>query len=162
MPRAGWLAVGAVVAALLVTQAPPPEMIAVSLAVGAALATGAAAGLRRWRSFALAVGFATVLLRAALPGVLLGPPPDPGAIPTDERAWIAEVLTTGAAREGIGRGSLLLHADPSDQRWSASLPAAGWRVYAWLPRYPALVPGDRFAVTGTVQPPPTDGSGFSI
>jgi competence protein ComEC len=33
-------------------------------------------------------------------------------------------------------------------------------VYAWLPRHPSLVPGDRLAVRGTTKPLPDDASGF--
>jgi len=162
MPRAGWLALGALTAALLATQgAMPAGALPLGLAVAAVAAVCVALAARRWRTFALTLGFTTVLVRAVLPGVLDGPPPDPGPVPGDERAWIADVLTTGAAREGIARGTLLLRPDPADRRWTAPLPPAGWRVYAWLPRYPALVPGDRFAVTGTVQAPPQDGSGFA-
>jgi len=162
MPRAGWLAVGAVCAALAssqglsLTTGPGMILAPVAIAVAACLAVG-----RRWRSFALALGAATVLARIVVPGVFAGPPRDPGPIPTDVRGWVAEVATTGAAREGIARGSLVLRADPSDPRWSGALPDVAWRVYAWLPRYPALVPGDRFTTSGAVQPPPDDGSGFA-
>ena len=51
------------------------------------------------------------------------------------------MATTGAPKAGIARGTLLLRPDPADDRWASPLPP-GWRVYAWLPRYPALVPGD--------------------
>jgi competence protein ComEC len=161
MPRAGWLALGAVVAALAAAEGWLPAGAAgLGMAVVAVAAVAAAVVLRRPRAVALSLGVATVLLRIAVPAAITGPPPDPGPPPAEERAWIAEVLTAGSPREGIARGTLRLRPDPADLRWTAPLPD-GWRVYAWLPRYPALAPGDRFPVTGAVQPPPTDGSGFA-
>jgi len=162
MPRAGWLALGAMAAALGATQALLPSGIVSVLLALAALVAAAGLGVgRRWRSFALVFGFATVLARAALPSLVTGPPPEPGPPPVGVRAFVAEVLSTGAARDGLARGTLLLRPDPADTGWLAPLPPAGWRVYATLPRYPALVPGDRFVFSGTIEPPPDDGSGFA-
>ena len=162
MPRAGWLALGAVVAALATAQALLPTGPASVALVLAGIVAAAGLGIgRRWRAFALVFGCATVLARAVLPAVVAGPPPDPGPPPSTARAFVAEVLTAGAAREGLARGTLLLRPDPADAGWTAPLPPAGWRVFAWLPRYPALVPGDRFTVSGTIEPPLDDGSGFA-
>jgi competence protein ComEC len=161
MPRAGWLALGAVVAALLSAEGWLPAGVAgLGVGVVAVAAVAVAVLLRRPKVVALSLGATTVLLRTAIPTAIAGPPPDPGPPPAEERAWVAEVITAGAPKEGIARGTLLLRPDPADLRWAAPLPD-GWRVYAWLPRYPALAPGDRFALTGAVQPPPTDGSGFA-
>ena len=113
---------------------------------GVALAAAAGAGLlRSWRAFALALGVATVLLRLAVPAILAGPPPDSGPLPADERAWIAEVLTTGAPKAGIARGTLLLRPDPADDRWALAAAArlARLRLAAALPRAGARATSSR-------------------
>jgi competence protein ComEC len=40
-------------------------------------------------------------------------------------------------------------------------PHGHWLVYAWLPRHPSLVPGDRLSLRGALEAPPDDAPGFA-
>jgi competence protein ComEC len=72
-------------------------------------------------------------------------------------AWTAQVLTLGSTDGGKQRAVLLVSA----RAGGVSGPRGPWRVYAWLPRYPALIPTDRIAFDGTVEPVRQDGSEFA-
>lgn len=153
MPRAGWLALGAVCGALLATQLALPALEAV--AAGAVIAVGAAALLsRRPPLAALAIAAALILGRSAVGG-LLAPPmpaPPPEELQTEAAQATAEhdalVLSVGTPNGGLQRAVLeLAPPDPPD------------RIYAWLPRYPPIVPTDRIRFRGALEAPP-EGPGF--
>ncbi len=59
------------------------------------------------------------------------------------------------------RAVLLVTADGSGSAGARDGPRGPWRVYAWLPRYPAVIPTDRVAFDGSVQPVQQDGSEFA-
>lgn len=146
MPRAGWLALGAIVAALLVEQAPATYLLApaVGLLAGAIFAARRA---RRPGLFWLSVG-AVLVLGRALAGAALAPPHVETARPEGDN-FTAVVISVGAPAGGQQRAVLeLLPPDPPE------------RVYAWLPRYPAVIPGDRLAVGGRLEAAP-DIPGFA-
>jgi competence protein ComEC len=148
MPRAGWLAIGAITGALLAMQLPPAATLAAS---GATLAASVLAHLLRRRRLpwlALAVGL--VLFRAAV-GAAMSPAadvhgPEEGVASAPEH--VARVLSVGTPDGGLQRAVLELQPpDPAD------------RVYAWLPRYPQVVPTDVLRFDGRLEAAP-DGPGF--
>ena len=153
MPRAGWLALGAVCGALLAATLAVPALNAG--AAGAATMLGAVALLtRRAQLAALAIAAALILGRAAVGGFLWPPTPvAPPERPQIEAAGAtaehdALVLSVGTPDDGLQRAVLEL-----------APPDAPDRVYAWLPRYPPIVPTDRIRFRGALEPPP-DGPGF--
>ena len=153
LPRAGWLAVGALVAALLTAsdRFALPLWLVLGLALGSLALALVTAAVRRAEATALLVAFGTVGLRAGM----------------------ATALTVGApavapleAGSGEWQGAVSDVSSPSgaEQRAFVSLRAPGggtWLVYAWLPRHPALVPGDAIEVRGQLQAPPADAPGFA-
>lgn len=153
MPRAGWLALGAVCGALLATQLALPALEAV--AAGAVIAVGAAALLsRRPPLAALAIAAALILGRSAVGGFL--GPPMPAQPPQEPQAeakqataeYDALVISVGTPDGGLQRAVLELAPPDSPDR-----------VYAWLPRYPPIVPTDRIRFRGALEPP-VEGPGF--
>jgi competence protein ComEC len=146
MPRSGWLAAGAIAAAVVGS--------AWSLPLGP-LVAGSAAGLAVYcllRRAALrwaALAGAAVLLRVAA-GVALTPAEVsvPGTVRSDAWDHEAVVLSVNAPANGVQRAILELR--PPDDRA---------RVWASLPAYPVVVPTDTIRFGGTLEPSPTD-SGF--
>jgi len=155
MPRAGWLAVGGIAAAICAPFLPGWAGLVAALATCLLLAVAAMVigGLRRppcrrlpsTAVAALMIGGAIILARLALGASMdHSSPPEPP--PFDERPWQAEVLTVGSTAGGMQRAML-----------AASLGSgATWRVYGWLPRYPPYVPTDRIAFTARLEPAPQD------
>ncbi|MEP7360594.1 MAG: ComEC/Rec2 family competence protein [Chloroflexota bacterium] len=140
MKRSSWLAIGAVIGALVVEAALP-----VSLELGVALLAVIAAvlGRRRPAVAALAIGIALLLLRGAV-GSLGSPSATESVAPTGS-SHEAVVLSVGTP--GGGQQRAVLELRPID---------AGQHVYAWLPRYPAVFAGDIITFSGSIQPAPTD------
>ncbi len=158
MPRGAWIAIGALAAACAATQVVSPTARAVVAAV--ALAMGLVAIMlvarRRPRAAALAVGIASIGLRLVLANLtapVIVPPP---GVPTDGQ-WSAQVQSLGSTADAQQRAVIVADA----MAGSASGPRGPWRVYAWLPRYPALLPTDRITFTGTLEPVHRDGSTFA-
>ncbi len=99
MPRAGWLAVGGIVAGICVPFLPERPVLLVSLAAcvvliaAASLLIGRQQPLRQrplWIALAAgAIGASIVVARLAL-GASLGPAGPPTSPPFDERAWQAD------------------------------------------------------------------------
>src|SRR5688572_2040831 len=153
MPRAGWLALGAVCGALLATSLAVPLLQAGTAGVAVAVGTAAVLG-RRPQLAAVAIAAALILGRAALGGYLspaasTGSPA--GAQVEAEQSTTehsAVVLSVGTPDGGLQRAVLEL-----------APPDAPDRVYAWLPRYPPIVPTDRIRFRGALELPP-DGPGF--
>ncbi len=160
MPRAGWVATGALVAAAVGCQgtdllavgepgAPTHGLLPVIMAAAAALALATYGAWRRSRgALAAAAGAGLVTLRLA--AGLAAPSALPaGPLPSSLHGAEAEVVSVSTPSNGVQRAVVRLE-DPAEQ---------GRRLYARLPRYPEVVPGDRVRVDGGVRPPP-DGPGF--
>ena len=160
MPRAGWVATGALVAAVVGCQgtallafdeptAPARGLlpVVVAVAIALAMATGGA-WLRSAGPLAAAAGAALVALRLAAALVTPSAPPA-GPLPSSLHAAPVEVLSVSTPSNGEQRAVVRLD-DPA---------GGNLRLYARLPRYPEVVPGDRVTVNGGVQPP-SAGPGF--
>jgi len=145
MPRAAWLAVGAVAGSLAVGAAGPlvpclAGASAIALIVAARLA-GFAEVPRRWAPIALGV------LAIGLRGVA-SPAPAPAELPHAAGAgpWVGTVETVAPLRHGSRPATVRLD-DPAVL------------VAATLPWYPPVVPGDRVAIGGRISPPPESAYG---
>ena len=142
MPRAGWLAAGAVAGALAAGSGAPLIVLAI---IGVASTVGwSLARKNRWPAALLALGLAAVLVRAALSGPIAGVPDvvaTPGA--GDAGAWEHEaaVVSVNAPQGGSQRAIVELRA-----------PDAPDRVWATLPRYPPIAPTDVIRFGGTLEP----------
>jgi competence protein ComEC len=153
MPRAGWLAAGASVAALVLCGAlAGPAVLAV---VGSALIVAAAALTRdEPRRVAiraaqpllfLVVGSLVIVIRGVLTG---GVAVEDGAeLPVETGPWRATVVSVSSP--GSGRQPALIQLE------TAGTPL----LSASLPRYPPVEPGDRIEVGGQVRPPADDDYG---
>lgn len=144
MPRAGWLALGAVVAALLIERQP----VLAALLGGAvvALLCGAFGRLtyRPWLLW-LSVGGGLILLRAIAGGVIEPVEDAPREVPDEGDRHSALVVSVGTPGGGLQRVVLeLLPPEPPE------------RVYAWLPRYPQIIPGDQIAFEGRLEAAPEE------
>src|SRR5262245_31877646 len=112
MPRAGWLALGGVIAAIGTAAGAGLPVGGLWVAfTGLAATVVVALGGRHWRVAALAIGAASVLARVALGAALAGPPPDPGPVRSERVGLIARVLTVGGNREGSQRATLEVRLD---------------------------------------------------
>src|SRR5207249_2044920 len=123
VPRSGWLAVGAIGAALAVAS-DDRRAIAVSLAVvGLTLAVAlGCAPTWRPRLVATAIGAIAILARAVLmPGAA-----SPDVTPQGSGPWRMVVETVGSPREGHQVGTLRTVADG----------ASAFRLAVTMPRYP--------------------------
>jgi competence protein ComEC len=143
MPAAGWLAIGAVIAAL---AAPSVAGTVLALLAASIAAAGLAVSGRTTRRgmLAAAIGAGALAIRLiALPA----PPPEVVAPPEGSGPWVARVESIGAPRDGQQVATLRLEANPHVV------------VAATLPRYPAIDPGSRVEVSGAIQPPPEGGYG---
>jgi competence protein ComEC len=155
LPRAAWLALGAIAAALAVTAIPPGmTAVAVLVVVGGVVSIGAAMLLARRRAaagMALCLAYGSVALRGGIP-LLLAVGGGSLSPPVSSAEWIGRVADISAPAGMEQRAFVeLVTADGAATRWLA---------YAWLPRHPALVRGDVIGLEGTLEPPPSDGGGF--
>ncbi len=141
LSRPAWLAVGAAGAAHGIVQLglPPTSVAAVVVGlVGVAVAVGGRP-TRTAAVAALAVGMLLVAVRSCAGPTAID------RVPIGERAaWIAEVVSVGGTFEGRQRAVLRLE------------PPAGGRVYARLPRYPVIAPGDTITFTDRFEAAPDD------
>jgi competence protein ComEC len=146
VPRAGWLAVGAALAAGFGWVAWP---VVVPLVAGlAALAAGLAVRDLVPRRAGLAAPLAGAGAGAAIVALrlLLGPAPPPvPELPQDRGPWTAVVESVGSPRDGQQVARLLLE--------TAGGPV---RVAATLPSYPTVRSGAVVEVGGRLRPPPED------
>ena len=151
IPRSGWLAIGAVGMALV-----GPSMTAVlgssttaglvalggllvMLALGARQMGGRARPL-----VAIALGAGVIAWRLAIGGV---GPVAATPLPEGDGPWIAVVESVGTPRGG-------------QQVATIRLDDGEFRAAATLPRYPAVVPGDRVRLGGRLEPLPADDGGY--
>lgn len=160
MPASGWLAIGAIVGALLVRDAPSGEIIAIGfLAGGVAAASLAVSRLRavgqgssgdgfrgaapaRWLGI-IAIGVLLVAARSVASPHAVGPT-IPEGLPAGDGPWTATVATIGAPRTGQQPAVVELESPP------------GMRVAGTLPGFPIVVPGDRVTLRGSLRAPPVD------
>ena len=147
MPRSGWLATGAIAAALA-HELFGLRLVAGGLALAAATLLGFAAvattaSRRRWLFPAAAVwiaGGAVAVRLVVIPPAVVADV----ALPRDRGPWPAVVESTGSPRDGQQTATLRLLEEPNGQL----------RLAATLPRYPDVVPGQRVLVGGQVQARP--------
>jgi len=152
MTASGWLAIGSIVACL---AAPGLGSVAVGLAAaGTALAAAAMRGVDRApiqgsirRILPLAIGATLIGLRLiALPGG----PAEAAPLPDGRGPWTAVVETISPVRDGQQVATLRLVASSEPSAGASPGPL----VAAPLPRYPAIVPGERVRTNGTIEAPP--------
>ena len=152
MPASAWLAAGAVLAALAGPVVGPLPLLLATGALGSTAAALRVARRGKGRSSAavrctaaLAVGVLVLSVRLAAGGT--DRPTGPVLPPGGEGPWSATVVSVAAPREG--RQLAILRLDPP----------AGIEVAGRLPRFPAVVPGDRLQTTGRLRPIPDDDYG---
>jgi competence protein ComEC len=141
MPRSGWLAAGACVAALAAGADDRRLLAGVVVIAGLLLLAGMRVPRgRRVALLALAVGASSIALRVGLgpaETALTGSPAGSGP-------WTMVVETVESPREGQQVATIKTLDDG----------AAGFRLAATLPRYPPIEPGDRIIVEGRTRPRP--------
>jgi competence protein ComEC len=139
LSRPAWLAVGAAGAAHAIVQLGLPTA-SVTAVVLALVGVGVLAGGRRTAAVAaFAIGVLLVAVRTCA-----GPAAVERAPSGERAAWIAQVVSVGGTFEGRQRAVLRLEP-----------PGAG-RVYARLPRYPVIAPGDTITFTDRLEVAPDD------
>jgi len=157
MPRSGWVALGAIIAALTVASVDGRRSAAAfGLTAAAAVLAGwtlaGTAGLdqppargARLVRVATLVALGGLIVAARLVLVpLVGPSSMSDSLPGGRGPWTGSIVSIAPSREG--RQPVVMQLDA---------PAA-FRVAVTLPPYPAVVPGDRISVTGTLRAPPVD------
>ena len=152
MTRSGWLAVGAVIAALVGRSVDAWVMFLTAAAVtlgliaaqqhGPALrATPSVAGRLRW-GLLTGAGAVVLAVRLVVGGASSAPADE--ALPDGRGPWTAAVEAMSSNREGQQLATLLLESDTGSTL----------RVAATLPRFPAIEPGLVVTVDGSIDPPP--------
>ena len=171
LPRAGWLALGALATALAGTAAGGAagllgaESSVRFLMSAAALLMVGAIGLgalvrgadRRW--LALVAGALAVLLRTVAGGALAIPGP-PAALPPEATAWIAQVESVGTPAGGSQRAIVVAHPAGDGGPVAPAAPPGALRLYVQLPRFPELTPGDVVRFVARAEALPASG-GFA-
>ena len=147
MPRSGWLALGAVVAALA-GQLLGVRVVAASIAMAAAMlimlgSTASPATRRRIMPATLPVLCAATAIAARM-ALLPSDPSTAPKLPDGDGPWRAVVVATGSPREGRQAATIELD-EPG---------ASPTRLAATLPRYPIVAPGDRVVLDGSPEPRP--------
>jgi competence protein ComEC len=143
MGRSSRLAIGAIAAAVAAGRIAPNHIgAAVALALAAILLIGEVRPLLRASSLLpVALGAGLIALRVALTPVgpaILDRPPD------GDGPWLLVVESTGSPRDGQQVATLTTPPGAEET----------FRVAATLPRYPAVIPGDRVVVEGSIRPRP--------
>lgn len=153
LPRAGWLALGAITAALSLSDSPLPAWATTALAVAAIALVAVLLRLRRMAAAALLLAFGAVALRIGLVALVSGGAILTAALPAGSGEWDGVVTDVSSPSGSEQRAFVRLRGEART--------GGGWLVYAWLPRHPALVPGDEVHVRGTLREPPVDAPGFA-
>jgi competence protein ComEC len=150
VPRTAWLAVGIAAGALLLDATTGLVVGLVGFAflcaaVGLRMAVGhgEAPAVAR-RLLPLALGLLAIGLRGGAGGGAGGAAM---AIPAGAGPWVGVVETVGTPRDGNRPATIRLAGD------------APVLIVATLPWYPAVVPGDRVRVHGSIRPPSPDAYG---
>ncbi len=155
MPRSGWLALGAVAAALAdASLSSVHHQVALALLGGGGLlAAGTVAlAIRRARPRAADGARSAALTGAGVTVIalrlILVPPAGPwipdGSLPAGSGPWAGVVTSISAPKNGAQPAVVALE------------PPLGFSVAATLPVFPVVVPGDRVTMTGSLQAPPVD------
>ncbi|MFL5756458.1 MAG: ComEC/Rec2 family competence protein [Chloroflexota bacterium] len=146
LPRSGWFASGAAIAALSAPIAGgAPVLLAPLILVviaGTVTTSRGHSSARRVRIpvAAMALGGALVGLRLVAVGAHVAPP-----LPTGSGPWVATVEAVGAPLRGSQRATVTVPTDEGDERVAATLPA-----------FPAVKSGDLIKVDGSLRPPTDD------
>jgi competence protein ComEC len=142
-----WLALGAVVGAVLAIEIGLEAQILVCIAGAAALASVVASARRHAGLAAASVAVAVVVVRAIIGLAVAAPasPATPSQAGADSWSHEAVVLSLNAPANGQQRAVLELRP-----------PDAPERVWASLPRYPEVAPGDLVRFGGALESAPTD------
>src|SRR3954471_14603009 len=157
MPRAGWLALGAVASAFggtLFAGGGAAIVIDGGCLVVAASAAGAFFLTGRRRGALVAIGAAIVGLRL-LVGVAVQPQLAAGPLPEGSLTWRATVERIGSTDGGLQRAMLSVRLEETD----SDATAGPWPVSSWLPRYPIVAAGDEITFDGPIEPTPPE-TGF--
>jgi competence protein ComEC len=159
MTASGWLAIGSIVASL---AGPHIGSVSVAIAVvGFAIAAVAVRGFEppshvdiARRGIPLALGALLIALRfATLPAA--DTPAGPDHLPGGRGPWTATVESIAPVRDGQQVATLRLLGFAATPASAGEAPARIDRVVAaTLPRYPAIEPGNRITVDGTVEARP--------
>ncbi|MES2209934.1 MAG: ComEC/Rec2 family competence protein [Chloroflexota bacterium] len=164
MPRSGWIALGAIVGAILGADATRRGATAIAL-IGTAILLAAWAMARigtlhrgtaeagrgavhRVQGGVRALGFVAIGILLVAARILVTPPvvpPFAAALPAGDGPWVTTIESIGAQRTGQQPAVLILDAP------------AGMRVAGTLPGFPVVVPGDRVTLDGSLRAPPADG-----
>ena len=157
LPRAGWLAVGAIAGASFSADGPMPLPLGATASATLAAAIVVLAVILMLRKqaapAALLLALGSVALRASLAAVVAGSATIAVPLVTGSGVWVGQV-TDVSSPSGLEQRAFVRVAAETDGRVS-------WLVYAWLPRHPALVPGDVISVRGTLHSPPDEAPGFA-
>ncbi len=141
MPRSGWLAAGAAIAALAAAGDDPRFLALVLAAAGLLLVAGLWLPRRR-ASLVAAIALGALVLSVRS---VAGPAePALGGAPEGSGPWTMVVETVGSPREGQQVATLRTELTGAD----------AFRLAATLPRYPPIEPGDRIEVGGRTRPRP--------
>ncbi|MFL5688464.1 MAG: ComEC/Rec2 family competence protein, partial [Chloroflexota bacterium] len=143
MGRSSRLALGAIAAAVAAGQVATSHLgAAIALALAAILLVHEVRPRLRARALIpVAVGAALIAIRLSM---VQPPAAVPTGPPDGKGPWRMTVEATGSPRDGRQVATLV----------SAAKGSAPFSVAATLPRYPAIVPGDRVVVEGAIRPPP--------
>ena len=162
MPRSGWIAVGAVTAALagsgIAAIGPGTASLAfvLSAAMGAAWLAIVAHRRGSRRAAAALVGIVLVSLRLVAGGASnVAPQP---ALSEGDRVWTGRVVAVAAPRDGRQMAFLDL-ATGGDGAAGTGGTSHATRTAATLPRYPPVRPGLLVRVGGRLEAPPDDDYG---
>ncbi|MFI5226983.1 MAG: hypothetical protein ACHQ3P_09940, partial [Candidatus Limnocylindrales bacterium] len=160
MPRAAWVADGAVVAAIVASTTAsagvPGPLLSLALLAAAAICAlasrsrpgpgrGSVRGDGGARLLPLLVGVVLVAVR-----ILVGGPGSASTIGLPETMsgdgpWLASVIAVGSPRDGRQTATVELRSERPDGADSAI------RIAATLPRYPAIRPGQLIRIGGRLE-----------
>jgi competence protein ComEC len=156
LPRAAWLACGAIIAALLADVVAGTGgrwlLLGIGLGVLALVATGVLAFKGRAAAAVLCLAFGSVALRAGIAALLVGSP-SATQPPSGTSTWTGRVADISSP-SGMEQRAFVALSDPARA-------GPDWLAYTWLPRHPPLTRGDVLELDGAFEPAPTDGGGFS-
>ncbi|HTC86214.1 MAG TPA: ComEC/Rec2 family competence protein, partial [Candidatus Acidoferrum sp.] len=173
MPRSGWVAVGAVGAAIAITVTADAGLPSAGLAVvfaasGVAVGALMTIGRARPRLTAALIGAVLVAIRVIATG---GTDSGGAAVPLDTTSkgpWPALVVSIGTPRDGqqVATVEIASQSGPTTGARAAgsdttvgapavgagaAAPATAIRVAATMPRYPTIRPGLRIRLSGRLQ-----------
>jgi competence protein ComEC len=144
MQRSAWLAIGAATGALVLQVRAPLLVQLAGAAIAGATAAAAVIAWRRPAAAAFAAGVTVIVLRGTLGTVAV--PATQIDLAREGGSHEAVVLSIGTPGGGLQRAVLALRP-----------PDASQPVYAWLPRYPPVYPGDVVRLRGQIEPAPQSG-----